>query len=188
MKEFLGKIKSGTLIGSVLFILLGIMLIVKPGISFDILCVCIGLGFIVFSVVNIVAKLKVPGIGGLLLFGDIMIGLAGVYFVSAPNLIKGFIPIVLGIVMLYHAVTDIRAALLLKAMGERYVISMVIGIITLVISLFVLLNPFGTGDLMIRLVGVAFLYDGVSGLGVKLSYANKKQSHDNAKTVDYREL
>lgn len=188
MKEFLGKIKSGTLIGSVLFVLLGIMLIIKPGISFDILCVCVGLGFIVYSVANIVAKLKVPGVGGFFLLGDIMIGLAGVYFVSAPSLIKGFIPVALGIVMLYHAVTDIRAALLLKDMGEKYIPSMVIGIVTLVISLFVLLNPFGTGDFMIRLVGVAFLYDGVSGLGVMLSLANKKRNHEKAKTVDYREL
>lgn len=188
MKEFLGKIKSGTLVGSVLFVLLGIMLIIRPGISFDILCVCVGLGFIVYSVANIVAKLKVPGVSGIFMFGDIMIGLAGVYFVSAPGLIKGFIPVILGIVMLYHAVTDIRAALLLKDMGEKYIFSMVIGIVTLLIALFVLLNPFGTGNFMIRLVGVGFLYDGISALGVKLSLVNKKRSHEKAKTVDYREL
>lgn len=188
MKDLFGKNKSGSVIGSLLFALLGLMLIINPGISFDILCIGVGAVFIISAVANIVTNLKMPGAWSGFLFGDILIGMVGVYFVSAPGLIKGFIPIVLGIIMLFHAVTDIRAALILRDMNENYKWSLLVGAVTLAVAVLVLVNPFETGNFIIRLAGVAFLYDGISGLWVMLSFIHKKKEHDKATTVDYREL
>lgn len=80
--------------------------------SFDVLCVSVGMIFLIFAVVNIIMNLRspVPFVFGAFLICDIVIGVAGIYFISAPALVKGIIPVVLGILMIYHAVTDIRAS------------------------------------------------------------------------------
>lgn len=190
MKSFFEKTRSGSYVGSVLFAILGVLLIIKPGNLFDILCIGVGLIFLLFAVVNIIMNLSspVPFAFNAFILGDIVIGVAGIYFISSPELVKGIIPIVLSILMLFHAVTDIRAAAAMKKLGGSYKGMMAVGIITLIIALLVLLDPFSAGDMMIRLIGAAFLYDGISTLIVLLSLSHREKENKRAKTVNYREL
>ena len=58
MKAFFEKTKSGSYVGSVLFAILGIMLLINPGMSFDVLCVSVGMIFLIFAVVNIIMNLR----------------------------------------------------------------------------------------------------------------------------------
>ena len=117
-----------------------------------------------------------------------MIGVAGIYFISAPALVKGTIPVVLGILMIYHAVTDIRASVAMKELGGKYKGMMAVGVVTLIIALLVLFDPFSAGDVMIRLIGAAFLYDGISALIVMLSLSHREKENKKAKAVNYREV
>lgn len=190
MKAFFEKTKSGSYVGSVLFAILGIMLLINPGMSFDVLCVSVGMIFLIFAVVNIIMNLRspVPFVFGAFLIGDIVIGVAGIYFISAPALVKGIIPVVLGILMIYHAVTDIRVSVAMKELGGKYKGMMAVGVVTLIIALLVLFDPFSAGDVMIRLIGAAFLYDGISALIVMLSLSHREKENKKAKTVNYREV
>lgn len=190
MKAFFEKTRSGSCVGSILFAILGILLIIMPGNLFDILCIGVGLIFLLFSIANIIMNLRapVPFVWSAFLIGDIVIGIAGIYFISAPELVKGIIPIVLSVLMLFHAVTDLRAAIAMKELGGSYKGMMAVGIITLVIALLVLSDPFSAGDMMIRLIGAAFLYDGVSALIVMLSLSRREKESRKAKTVSYREV
>lgn len=190
MKGFFEKLKSNSLVSSVAFVILGLMLLIKPGLSFNILCKAVGIILLIFAAVNIITNIKnpMPYTSGFFLLGDIAVGAAGIYFISAPQMVKGIVPIILGIIMLFHAISDIRAALLFKEMGERYKWVMTVGVITLILSALILFNPFVSGDLIIRLVGAAFLYSGISGLWVIIALYRKQNKHEKAKTVDYKEL
>lgn len=190
MKGFFENLKSNSLVSSVAFIILGIMLLIKPGLSFNILCKAVGIVFLIFAAVNIISNIKnsMPYMSGFFILGDIAIGSAGIYFISVPQMVKGIIPIILGIIMIFHAVTDIRAALAFKELGERYKWIMTVGIITLILSILILFNPFSSGNLIIRLVGAAFIYSGISGLWVIIKLYRTEDKHKKAKTVDYKEL
>lgn len=190
MKVFFEKLKSGSAVSSVAFVILGLMLLIKPGLSFNILCKAVGIILLIFAAVNIITNIKnpLPYTSGFFLLGDIAVGAVGIYFISVPEIVKGIIPIILGIIMIFHSVTDIRAALLFKEMGERYKWIMTVGVITLLLAILILFNPFSSGDLIIRLVGAAFLYSGISGLWVIIALYRTEDKHKKAKTVNYKEL
>ncbi len=190
MKNFLDKAKHGSLLSAAVSFLLGLVLLIHPAVSFDILCAFVGVIFVAFSVYSIVIAVKSTAgfLFGAMLFADIAIGLFGLYLISAPNLIKSIIPIILGVIILIHSITEIRAALFMRDMGERYSWALALGVLTLLASVLILLHPFKTGDLMIRLVGAAFVYDGASSLWVLISFFKKQKKHNGAKTVDYKEF
>lgn len=190
MKNFFEKTKSGSLLSSAAFLILGLLMLFKPDLSFDVVCIALGVIFVAFACVNVVMNLKSgQSIGlGPFYFIYILVGVMGIYFITAPSFIKGIIPMILGVLILLHSIGDIRASLILRDMGENYKWAMALSVITMIFALVILVNPFKTGNLIIRVIGAVFLYDGASALWVFLAVLLKQKKHNGAKTVSYKEF
>jgi uncharacterized membrane protein HdeD (DUF308 family) len=100
--------------------------------------------------------------------GDLVLGLiqvaTGLVVLMRPGFLLSLAGIVLGFILLLHGVHDIQNAREAKAMGYEYRLSLVVGIVTVVMGLVVMINPFSTAETLLRFAGLFLLLDGLGDL------------------------
>ena len=117
MKEFLKQIKADYLLSSILCILLGVVFIIwKDGVlgvmgsMFAILLIIIGVVYLGSFFLNLVTN------GVSVLMGIIILAV-GIWFLIEPSVIVSLIPIVIGVVLLFHGIRALKETLEAKKYG-----------------------------------------------------------------------
>ena len=163
----LKSIRNSFLAASLLYIALGLVLIVFPGISLNLVCMIIGAVTLIYGITRIVNAVKSDGLYGSRfdLFVGVLLALFGVFLLFTPSFIVSLIPLVLGLYILVDAAVTIKKALDMKALGfEKWWITLAIALVLAVFGLLMVFNPFGAGEVFVIFIGVGFVWDGVSTL------------------------
>ena len=99
----------------------------------------------------------------------IVLILLGIWICTQPHIVLSIIPVVVGIIVLIHGLMDIQYTLDIKKAGsEKWWIALIASILTLVVGLLLVFNPFTVYEITMVLLGVAMLYDGGSDLALLL--------------------
>ena len=99
----------------------------------------------------------------------IVLVLLGIWICAQPRIVLSIIPVVVGIIVLIHGLMDIQYTLDIKKAGsEKWWIALIAAVLTLIVGLLLVLNPFTVYEITMVLVGVAMLYDGGSDLALLL--------------------
>ena len=100
-----------SLIISIVFVILGLFLFIKPDITIEIISYIKGASLIVLGVISIIKYFKSDiGISTFsfdLVYGVLVI-IAGVYFIVKPSLLEVLFPTILGIWIIINSVTHLR--------------------------------------------------------------------------------
>ena len=96
----------------------------------------------------------------------------GIFICVKSELVVSVLPVVLGIGVVLSGILKLQHAFDLKRMGFDTWVR--IGL-TAAVNIFVILNPFSTVAWLIRLVGIGFLFSGVTDL-ITTIYVSKKAS------------
>ena len=168
MREFLKSIKTNILGSAVLCIILGIVLMVYPDTSLTLVCQAVGVIVLVTGIGFIISHIR-GGLFSLFYKLDLILGLLflilGVYILMNPWGLLSIIPIVFGVLLIYHGISDLGQAMeLRKYEADRWWISIIIAAITIVLGVVIMSNPFGTIDVLMRIIGACLVYDGLSNL------------------------
>lgn len=168
MREFLKSIKTNILGSAVLCIILGIVLMVYPDASLTLVCQAVGVIVLVTGIGFIISHIR-GGLFSLFYKLDLILGLLflilGVYILMNPWGLLSIIPIVFGVLLIYHGISDLGQAMeLRKYEADRWWISIIIAAITIVLGVVIMSNPFGTIDVLMRIIGACLVYDGLSNL------------------------
>lgn len=168
MREFLKSIKTNILGSAVLCIILGIVLMVYPDTSLTLVCQAVGVIVLVTGIGFIISHIR-GGLFSLFYKLDLILGLLflvlGVYILMNPWGLLSIIPIVFGVLLIYHGISDLGQAMeLRKYEADRWWISIIIAVITIVLGFLIMSNPFGTIDMLMRIIGACLVYDGLSNL------------------------
>lgn len=167
MKE-LKKWKTGYLILSAAVMILGLCLVIRPGISAEVLCWLVGAVLTIAGAVRIVCYFS-RGISVLWHRYELPLGLLdvllGVYFFSHPANVMLLLPTVVGVVVIVDSVFKLQTALELRGMGVRRWRSVfALSIVCILAGIFLIRNPFqGTVTLMVCL-GVSLIIDSVQSM------------------------
>ena len=174
MKDFFKRVKADAIMSAVLCIALGVVLIVWPGETINIVCKVLAAGLII--------------LGGVELFSYIV----GVWIFLKPSSIVSLVPIVIGVILAVHGVQDVKMALESKNGGyDRWWIMLIIAIISIAFGVLCIVNAFGMVKLAMQFVGAALIYDGISDLWVVTKTVRTvKDMEQEAKAVDvdYKEI
>ena len=198
MRELLRKIKLNTFATSLIYALVGLVLLVKPELSASVLCTLVGLVLVICGVVNILQFLVYRDgtlyTGGRLIFGLVLTAV-GIWITTRPELISVVIPRVIGVIICVHGFNDIRSAVTLHRNSARWGAALVLAVVTLVLGVVLVLNPFDAFATVVRIIGVFLLYDGISDLWItsRVSRAIKRAEKDaeaqaNAVDVDFKDV
>ena len=103
-----------------------------------------------------------------------------VYFVIAAFLYFGagfiisIVPFILGLLIVISGIVKLQEALdMMKYRADGSVTVLVIAILSLVFGILILINPFGTAELLFRIIGIALIYNGVSDLLTVFYFSRK---------------
>ena len=169
MKGFLNNRRVSCTLSAVCFVALGIFLLVWPDLSRIWICRLLGIALLVSGGVYVVSHF-VKAKGAVAVFHyDLILGvvlaIVGVWLLTTPDLILTFLQYILGVILVVHGVIDLQGALNLRAGSSAYwKIMLLLAVITIVLGVIVLVNPFATINALLMLVGIALIYDGISDL------------------------
>lgn len=192
MKEFFKRVKANMIFGALMCLLLGIVLLVWPKETIDIFCKVLALGLVIMGVVDLVSYFMnrtaqtFSGIVGLIVL------LIGIWVFLKPERVEGLIPIVIGAILVIHAVQDIKLAIETKQNGyEKWWSMLIIAAISLVLGVISIVDAIGVVTLAMQFVGIALIYDGISDLWVvtkAVRTAKAMRQEAEALDVEYKEV
>lgn len=166
----LKKLKTNIVISALLCILLGIVLIVWPGLSMQIVCTAVGavllLGGGVRLAVYFMAKDGSVYTRINLIMG-IILAVVGVWILLQPDKVLATIPIIVGIVIILHGINDLRQAVTLcRDKYDRWWVVLILGLLTVGFGVLLVLRPFEAIDTVVMLIGISLIFDGVSDIWI----------------------
>lgn len=156
-------IRNSLIVTSLLYVALGLLLLLMPGLSLGLACLLVGGVVLVYGVVRLVAYLR----GGInadkldLVLGVLLI-LLGLFLLVWIRFLVALIPVVLGIYILIDSFGSLKRSLDLKALGfSRWWLSFLVALALAVCGLVMVFDPFATVEGLVMFIGLGFLLDGV---------------------------
>lgn len=189
MESLLKKIKTNVVVSSALCVILGLVLVFRPGLSMRIVCTAVGVVLIVSGVMRMIDYFTARD-GSLysqanLIFG-IILAVVGVWIVMKPDKVIAIIPIIVGIVIAIHGLHNFQQALeLWRDKYDRWWTALILGVLTVGFGVLLICRPFAAVDTVVMLIGFFLIYDGLSNVWiVSRVYKNAKMMKQEMEAVD----
>ena len=150
---------------SILYTILGLVLIIAPGKALRLACFLIGAVTVWYGLSKIIAcrRYGMAGDGQPfdLSLGVVLLAL-GLFLLISPQFIVSIVPVALGIYILVDSVSAIKRAQDMKALGfEKWWISLTAALVLSLLGLVMVLRPFSLMSHLVVFIGVSFVFDGV---------------------------
>lgn len=136
--------------------LVGLVLLLIPGTLNKLIGILIGVALLGVGVIAIIKYMKdKENVGTLSLVSGILYAVLGGIIIIYPYSIINLVTICLGVYMIINGLLKLRVSLLLKKITDKWIGTLIMGIITIVLGLLLVFNPFA-GITITKLAG-AFL-------------------------------
>lgn len=170
MANYLKKLKANDLLSSLILAVIGMVLLIWPGTSTQVVCMVLGGVLLAYGIIQmvlyLVAKEKTLYLQGMLVLG-IILSVIGAWILIKPEMIIAAIPVIMGIMIAMHGVHNIVQGIQLKGMDyEKWWIAFVLGIITVSLGGVLIYNPFRVVNTVVRVIGGFLIYDGISRIWI----------------------
>lgn len=169
------KLKTTLIATSVLYLLLGILMLLFPAAVSDFICYLVAFMFLFFGAAGIVmyikTDIKTPFTNSTLVLA-IILGSLGMYIFLNPKAFASFIPLVIGIFLIADSISKLSAAFdLKKCEYSNWWHMLIIAFIILVSGLILAFNPFEVVTASIMLIGSILIVDALSNIFTIYSYS-----------------
>lgn len=170
MEKILKKMKTNVVASSVLCVVLGLVLLLWPGLSIKIVCTAVGAVLILSGGIRIVEYFILRD-GSMysqvnLIFG-IVLAAVGIWIALSPEKVLALIPIIMGVIIVLHGLHNIRQAVMLcQDKYDKWWVALILGILTVGFGVLLICRPFEAIDTMVMLIGIFLIYDGLSNIWI----------------------
>lgn len=175
MKTILIKRKKSGVATAVISLIIGAVLLMRPESSILWMCTAIGALILGVGVINLVSYFKGTGILSffhLNLIIGVILSIMGLWMVLKPESVVSAVQYVFGAIILVRALIDLQAAISLSRAGGNAKFAFIACAITLVFGLLILLDPFKSLALLVRIIGAVLVFNGVNDLYLIFSLSN----------------
>ena len=189
MERFLRKMKANAVVSSLLCVVLGLVLVIWPGMSMQIVCSAIGVVLILTGIMKIIEYFAVKD-GSLYEQTNLIMGIiftvVGIWIAVKPDKVLAIIPIIVGIIIALHGARNMQQAVTLcKDQYDKWWIALILGLLTVGFGVLLICKPFVALDTVVMLIGIFLIYDGVSNIWiVSRVYKNAKRWKQEAEALD----
>lgn len=158
MEEKIKKTFNASLVISIIFVIIGLFLFIKPDTTINVISYVMGGVLIASGLYSTYKYFKAEGILSMfnfeLVYGVLVI-IAGLFLVFKPNLLGTLFPIILGIWIIINSVTKFQYALVLKkADNEDYLYTVLVSLLTFFWGILLLFNPFASALAITQIIGI----------------------------------
>ena len=182
MKKLVHRIRASSVLASVIWCMLGAVLLLWANLSARLLCYLLGGALLVHGVSQALPALR----GGerqprlLLEFVvGVAIALACGWAIVWPGTAEKLIPVILGAVTVIHGAEELGLALRMRRSGATAARpALILAVVTLALGGFLISRPAFLADLLLRVTGACLLFDGAARAFVFRAFARVEELTD----------
>lgn len=168
MKDFFRNMKVSYLLAAILYIAFGLVLLIWPKTTGDIICLIFGLILLVYGAITIISFFVHDSRQGVYRF-ELVLGIVaaalGLLFLLNPSFVLNIFPVILGIYIVVDAILNLKRALDLKQMEYgRWWIALILALVAMALGLLILIRPGFIADFIIMVIGGVLIYNGLADL------------------------
>lgn len=165
MLKSINKYLNESILLSILFGVIGIILIIWPETSLDTFAYIIGGSLIVYGTYNFIDSFTINPIFGLSqMITSILSFIFGASIFFNTSIFESLIPIVLGMFFIINGSFKARMSFVLKKIDNSWVLSLVTSIIMIICGIILILNPISTAIMITSIIGIILLVYGISDI------------------------
>lgn len=180
MEDFLKKGTIINLISTILFLIIGIILLTNPVMTLNIITYAVESILIVWGTIIIVNYVRVESKYDMFSFGfvqGVVCILLALFLIANPKIVTTILPICIGIWMVFGSLARIQVGIKLSSWGQRAsVIYIFLAVLMFSIGLVIICNPFRTAALIVQILGggivVYSVLDIIESIGI-IRFLNK---------------
>lgn len=184
MKEQFKRITTSIICSSILAFIVGLIMVINPGLSLQAIGIIAGIYIIVHGIVLIALdfkfnKLYIP-------FDSILIGILsiilGIILMVMPNVLSVILGLVLGVWIILSSINIIKMSVAIREAYSGWVWLLILGILDLIAGCIILFNPFVSSISLTMLVGIIIMVHAV--ISVVDMIIVKKDAKDIEKAIE----
>ena len=166
--ELFKKAKWGYIILSVIYIILGVILLIYPSQTIDVICRIIGATAVICGAYMIM-KFFFRGASSILSATGLVFGIfclvCGIILIASPDFVKSILPFILGIVIIIDSAFKLMTSFEIKnTTREGWLGVLVLSVIGLVFGFIIVFNAGATADFIVRIIGVSLIVESIENL------------------------
>ena len=170
MADFLKGLKANYTISALLCVILGLVLLIWPGTTTQIVCMLLGIVLFTYGAIQIVLYLfnreRTIVSQGMLVLG-IIFAVIGGWILLKPEMIIMAVPVIVGVLIVIHGLHNAAQDFALKNDGyDRWWVAFLLGALTVILGGILIYNPFKVVNTVVRLIGIFLIYDGLSDVWI----------------------
>lgn len=166
--NLLQKTKTGHIIVSVLYILLGICLIIFPDQSLHTICLFVGIIALAAGIYKIAYFffVRIHNVSGHLdLISGIFSVAVGMIFIVRPTFITNLFPVIIGILIIVDSSFKLQSAFVLRSIHTKGWWGIgIFSLIGIIFGFLLIFNPFQANHLALIFIGISMMIDGIENL------------------------
>lgn len=153
LKNELKKIFVTSLVTSIIMLIMGVFLLIKPDFVLTTLSTIIGLIILIPGIISLVDYFKTKYMPNLVI--GVVAGILGLIFIFRPTFISSILPFVLGIYFIINGLSRLQYALEMKKNKvPECTSSLVSSILILVCGILLIINPFSGAVALTQVIGI----------------------------------
>jgi uncharacterized membrane protein HdeD (DUF308 family) len=186
MERVLKNTKVSIILNSILSIGLGVVLILYPQITMTAICYAFGAILVVCALFHVFFYFKYKKQNSFVNFNIIIAaitGVIGIWIISKPSMVLLIIPIIFGIILVIHAIVDVKQAIELKdSYYKCWWAALIVAVFNIGFAAILFWNPFKVVSTLIIIIGISLVYDGISDIWIISRIS--KSARDIKKSLD----
>ena len=175
-------IKTGMMLLSIAYIVIGMMLLVMPQTSLLWICYAFGAVVLITGIVCLVQYARIRGTGftaPFMLVGGVITACIGVFTLVRPQVVASFLPVVFGIFIVVDGLSRIGTAIdLAKRKGQKWWLLLLLSLVSVALGVVLVLHPFDAAIGVTMLCGILLIVEGALNLGCVLYAAMELRTLD----------
>ncbi len=156
--DFRRIVRNQNLMSGILLVLLGIMFLLTPTYALSNVVRIGGWLLVISGVMGIISSMRF-GVDAQII-GPVLILLIGIWFVRSPRSVISYVNILCGIILLISSISALAQG------GRRTAAQTMLIIAGIVFGVMILLDPFRLTNMIVRLVGIALIYQGAVNMSI----------------------
>lgn len=189
MSGFNHKNETGSVMGYILCIVFGIVICLWPGTILLAVCRIAGLLILLLGIFRLLGCIRSPYAAhrGYPVAMGVILCVVGVWILCAPGTFLKLIPMVIGVVLIFHGVKNICFSVNIRRGSDSWWgVSLVLGILAVIFGIVLIRCAFLALEIGMIILGIALIYTGVSGLVMDHHAGGGKKG--KIIDVDYKEV
>ena len=158
--EFAKRCEKNMLFSIVLTLILGIVLAYSPEGSIKVITGIIAALFLLIGIlqlVDYVKQSKVEKMMSLSLILGILLSVVGIFLFINLESLANFITTLIGIAILIKSLFKLQFAFNIRDISDKWFYNLIVGIVGIVLGIVLLVNPFDSAKMFLRIVGIIFI-------------------------------